>query len=117
LNLTPEVVWELLPWSWLIDWYSNVGDLLLNIVQQPDENRAARDAFLMRTTELNLVLNSIADFKVTLGGPFHDTWTVRITRKERVEASPFGFGLVGDDFSARQWSILAALGLSRLRYS
>jgi len=28
LYVNPSAAWELIPWSWLIDWFSNVGDLL-----------------------------------------------------------------------------------------
>ncbi|UJQ85230.1 MAG: putative maturation protein [Alehxovirus infecundadaptatum] len=28
LELSPANIWEAMPWSWLIDWYSNVGDYL-----------------------------------------------------------------------------------------
>jgi hypothetical protein len=28
LNLSPASLWEAMPWSWLIDWFSNCGDFL-----------------------------------------------------------------------------------------
>jgi hypothetical protein len=37
-----------------------------------------------------------------------------VERKERIKATPFGFGLVDSDFTNRQWAILAALGITRL---
>jgi hypothetical protein len=30
LDLTISTVWELLPWSWLIDWFTNIGDILMS---------------------------------------------------------------------------------------
>lgn len=27
-NLNPEAIWDAIPWSWLIDWFSNVGSYL-----------------------------------------------------------------------------------------
>ena len=42
-------------------------------------------------------------------------WYAQVERKQRSVGSPFGFGLSPGDFSARQWSILAALGLTRMR--
>jgi hypothetical protein len=35
--------------------------------------------------------------------------------KLRQQASPFGFGVPSSAFTAKQWAILAALGISRLR--
>lgn len=29
LDLTMSTVWEALPWTWLIDWFTNVGDILM----------------------------------------------------------------------------------------
>lgn len=28
LRLRPRALWDAMPWSWLVDWYSNVGDFL-----------------------------------------------------------------------------------------
>jgi len=28
LNVSPSTAWNLIPWSWLIDWFANTGDLL-----------------------------------------------------------------------------------------
>lgn len=28
LDVTPATLWEIMPWSWLIDWFSNVGELM-----------------------------------------------------------------------------------------
>lgn len=28
LNVNPEAIWDAIPWSWMIDWYANVGDFL-----------------------------------------------------------------------------------------
>jgi len=33
-------------------------------------------------------------------------------KKERIRASPYGFGRTPGSFSDRQWSILTALGMS-----
>lgn len=29
MDLSPSTAWQLMPWSWLIDWFSNVGDYLV----------------------------------------------------------------------------------------
>jgi hypothetical protein len=38
---------------------------------------------------------------------------VMVEQKRRIKSTPFGFGLSPGSFTARQWSILAALGMTR----
>lgn len=109
-RLTPEVVWELTPWSWLVDWVCNVGDNLTNLSLILDNNVVAAYAFLMgRRTEV-ISVSCQQPFKV---GTLSHTWHFSRESKERSKASPFGFGLSSDNFTARQFSILGALGISK----
>jgi hypothetical protein len=110
LKPSPSVLWEIIPWSWLIDWCSNVGDVIDNLSARALDNLAAKYAYVMGTKKQEVTLISVADF---YNGPQTETWSGTFTRKLRQEASPFGFDLSSDMFSARQWSILAALGISR----
>lgn len=112
LSISPSLLWELTPWSWLVDWCSNFGDVISNLDNGLAENLAAKYAYVMGTTCSNYTVESTADL---VGGALTNSWSFSIERKERSAASPFGFGLTSSDFSGRQWSILSALGLSRLR--
>jgi hypothetical protein len=110
---SPALVWELTPWSWLVDWVSNAGDVISNMTSMAYDNLAARYAYIMGTT------TTTSEYRGTLNllqGPVTGVWTASLTRKQRTGASPFGFGLTGGDFTARQWSILSALGISKLNF-
>lgn len=112
LELTPSLVWELLPWSWLVDWFSNVGEVLATVSGTgPVQNLVAKYAYVMGTKVTRVRLESVAK----LSPPVTLTWDWRISRKSRVEANPFGFGVTWESLSPRQWSILGALGITRLR--
>lgn len=110
-NISPSLLWNLTPWSWLVDWCSSVGDAIDNLDNGLAENLAAKYAYIMGTTEESYRVKS----HCALDSPVDAEWEFLISRKTRSEASPFGFGLTPDDFTGRQWSILSALGLSRLR--
>lgn len=28
IDITPRTLWELMPWTWMIDWFSNIGDFI-----------------------------------------------------------------------------------------
>jgi hypothetical protein len=111
LNVTPELIWELTPWSWLVDWFTNVGDVLSNMSGAgPVSNLTAKYAYVMGTTETLIRLTSFAK----LSPPTVGTWEYSVSRKSRVEANPFGFGVTWESLTPRQWSILGALGITRL---
>jgi hypothetical protein len=114
LELTPEVLWNLAPWSWLIDWVANVGPLLSNVSAFQEDGLVLRYGYVMekttrRVTRINQVTPGVG---TTWPSVFQDEFVG--TRKRREKATPYGFGLTTEAFTNRQWSILAALGMSRL---
>lgn len=121
VNPTPEVIWNLLPWSWLADWFGNVGDVMSNLSSNAVDNLAAEYAYVMRTVETrsrmssyttwndNLLTNREIRSGVMSGEAFSST-----IRKTRVVGSPYGFGANFDSFSNYQLGVLAALGISRV---
>lgn len=114
-GLTPDVadVWNLLPWSWLSDWALNTGDVLQNVSSASQFGLVMPYGYMMETT--------IVEYSYTLSG-LTIPWapkTVKLrytdTVKKRIQASPFGFGVTWDGLSVSQATILAALGITRLR--
>lgn len=107
-----ETLWELTPWSWLVDWKANVGDAISNATRFSADKLVLRYGYLQR---------SIIIFDTYSGGPvsFYDGQTATplrrfsVVQKERYRATPYGFGLDPNGFTASQWAILAALGMSK----
>jgi len=119
-RLDPEVLWNLQPWTWLIDWYLNVGDILGNISAFTADHVVMQYGYLMRETRVIKEITfprgiwarrSLSAWNNLPYGPL--TVTQVTHRKRRAKASPFGFGLNPSDFSPDQWAILGALGISR----
>lgn len=113
-RLTPSVVWEAAPWSWLVDWKSDVGLALSNASAFQDDGLVIRYGYLMRHTvaKRTVTRNATFNFDGWKPGPQTSEWTT--VRKERFRATPYGFGLdLSTALSGRQWAILAALGMSK----
>jgi len=121
-NITPEVVWNLLPWSWLSDWFFNFGDILSNASSNAVDNLTADYAYVMRTQETEYVYDGWSKVDGS-GKPTDPTYippgiyssrgSIKYTTKSRFAASPFGFGTTFDGLSSYQMGIVAALGISR----
>lgn len=109
---SPALVWELTPWSWLADWVSNFGDVTEWLSSILLEDLCAKNAYVMGTTR-NRVDCTCTALDGTGQKVSVNAYALQ-ERKMRVPATSFGFGLTRNDFTARQWSILGALGLSRL---
>ncbi len=115
MKLTPDVVWNLLGWSWLIDWVVNVGPVMKNIGLFANDGLTLRYGYTMEET---IVTNTWSYPRLTtLMGtlPNAPKMDFQIHRKRRLEQSPFVLGLTGAQFTARRGAILTALGLTRLR--
>jgi len=111
IELTPEVIWNLIPWSWAVDWFANVGDVLSNVSDFALDDQVMWFGYMMETsiTEWTWSLRGHACHGVR--DPLDITFGVE--SKRRIKASPYGFGLSWDSFSPRQLAILAALGIDR----
>lgn len=114
-RLTPEVLWNLAPWSWAADWITNTGDVLHNISMFAQDGLVLRYGYVMEETiiERTWTLHGVG-FKSS-PGPYNFSSTLREIHKVRRKATPFGFGVSEEAFTPRQYSILAALGMSRGR--
>ncbi|DAD49929.1 maturation protein [ssRNA phage Esthiorhiza.1_11] len=111
-RLNASALWELAPWSWLVDWQSTIGVALGNASMLSEDGLVMRYGYLMcHTVDTDTYTTRGLSFR---GGTLGDVHTqYRRETKERVRATPFGFGLDLSTFSAKQWSILAALGMTR----
>lgn len=118
LGITPsaEVIWNLQPWSWLIDWQINLGDVFSALTAMSKDSLVMPYAYLMcqETIKKEYKLTGIS-LERQLSGPRTDVITEVFTtvKKQRIRASPYGFGLNTANFTSSQWAILGALGLSK----
>ena len=117
LQVSPEVLWNLAPWSWLVDWVVNVGPLLHNMSAFQNDGLVMRYGYVMqnnvRTETQRMIMGTPKSGNMIPSYPVYQRF--KGDRKIRRKANPFGFGVVSDAFNTRQWSILTALGLTRGR--
>jgi len=113
IQITPLLVWNLTPWSWLADWVGNIGDNIANYSSALNDGLTAKYAYIMKSTTGELINRS----KIALTGypPVELEWKRTFVAKTRRHASQYGFTIDWPSFSAKQWSILAALGWGRLK--
>lgn len=108
---TPGALWDLAPWTWAFDWFANMGDVLSNASAAVVDGQVLTYGYLMEKTV------TIHDVSIwgggILGHPIESGIRFRTTRKRRVKANPFGFGITNDSLTERQYAILAALGMSQ----
>lgn len=114
LRLTPEVVWNLAPWSWAIDWFSNTGDVLHNISAMGHDGLAMQYGYVMFQKETTVTTVANTSFSVNYKPYFTSASAYRYNCiKQRLPATPYGFGVDLSKLSPKQTAILVALGLSR----
>lgn len=111
LEIDPELLWNLSPWSWLIDWFLPVGDFVSQASNLQFGNTALPWAYMSASYRVSDVYERPGCRLIDGKGP--GTLEVVTHYKRRVTASPYGFGVAWNDLSAFQLSILAAIGISR----
>lgn len=110
LSLSPEVLWNLAPWSWAADWFGNAGDVLSNVSSRINDGLVMRYGYVMEHTVTfdSYRISQTAGYRQLMS----DLVLVTETKK-RIRANPYGFGVSWDGLSPYQLSVLAALGISK----
>jgi len=112
---TPSDAYNLTPWSWMLDYFTETGDLFDAISSGVEDNLVAIGFWVMKTIE-SLDTTVVRGTYYGPGGSEHtfSTETDYIVKmKSRSQASPFGFGLASDSLNGFQKSILASLAITR----
>ena len=110
VRITPELMWNLAPWTWAADWFANTGDILHNISALGSDGLAMQYGYMMHSTNTY----ETASWKGNSGSTkYGGSWTRNKDMKMRLGASPYGFSLTWDGLSNRQLAIAAAIGATR----
>lgn len=111
-----SLAWELLPFSWLLDYKISAGDVMSNLDAFGSDGLVMPYGYVCRTFE-SVREYTLTGAKVHMGGSLTPlpALTAKVTSviKQRRAANPFGFGIRPGDLSPRQLSIIAALGLTK----
>jgi hypothetical protein len=109
---TPDLIWELTPWSWAIDWLTNTGSVIRNYDAFVNQGLVMHYGYLMEEKTQSTVW-SLDGFKL-FSNPLRHLSDLEIqVSKRRRRATPYGFGLNPASFTPFQKGIIAALGINR----
>jgi hypothetical protein len=112
LDLTPETLYNITPWSWAVDWVSSLGSVISNLEDYQQYGLVMPYGYAMEHTCVTDTYHWIGP--TSLKGGYKPT-PIRFTTevKKRVRANPYGFGLTWAALNGTQQAILAALGITR----
>lgn len=113
-RLNADVVWELTPWSWLIDWFSDVGTFMSNVSLLSEDSLVLRYGYVMHETHATRSYSQVGmQLQQGAVAPTSLSLFYEIVRKQRTRATPYGFNVDLSALSPSRIAILAALGLSK----
>lgn len=112
LTLTPDTVWSLMPWSWAIDWFSNVGDSLESWSNWAIDGQVLLYGYIMQHTVARNTYTWVGKSGWNPDRP-PTSVTLTVESKIRRKATPYGFGISWDSLSPRQIAIALSLGLTK----
>jgi hypothetical protein len=116
LNPSPQVIYKMVPWSWLVDWFFNVGPLLGTLDTGVADRLAASNFYMMSSFEGHRTV-SVTGRMFTRGGGGFDLSATAYSNsyvKLRAKGNAFRPGTNPATLNGTQLSILGALGLSKM---
>jgi hypothetical protein len=128
LKLTPQVLWELAPWSWLVDWFLRIGDSIKANELAGSDKLVMHYGYAMEHTIIRDLVSvdfasaprqkpaNATSYRYWPGLPQSASYVATSEFKRRIRANPYGFKTGGPaSLTQGQWAILGALGLTRLK--
>ncbi len=112
LRLTPEVLWNLAPWSWAVDWFTNTGAIMRNVSAFMNDSLVLMYGYMMFKS---IVVQTTKAYTVIDGVTYHSELETSYIVKQRRPANPYGFGVGGQALTDRRKAIIAALLASKGR--
>jgi len=117
-GITASTVWNLIPYSWAADWFTNAGDVVRNLDAFANDGLVLAWGYVMEqhtVTERRTLRGALLAGTPVEGSqlPSVITTDFSVIRRRRRKATPFGFGFDMGTLSLRQKSILGALAASR----
>jgi hypothetical protein len=112
-RLTPEIVWNAMPWSWAVDWFANLGDVFSNVSDWSSDGLVMRYGYIMEHCFVKDTYVLVGPSGFIPKGVLPRPVGAVFESKKRLAASPFGFGLLPVNFTDRQKAIITALGLTK----
>lgn len=110
-EVNPVNVYKVLPWSWAVDWFVNVGDQIQVLQDMATDAVVSRYFYLMRHTVRRVEYR--VRFSTLDGQHISFTALAGYDIKRRVPGhNAFGFTALPTGLSARRLAILGALGIS-----
>lgn len=106
-----EVAWNMKPWTWAVDWFGNAGKNITNLTRFAEDGLIMPYGYVMCETTYDVVVTISGVKTYSFAGDLETRYGYK--SKSRIRAIPFGFGLNESSLSARQWSIIGALGLTK----
>lgn len=111
-RVNPSNLYAATPWTWAIDWISNVGDHVDHLSDIWADSIANKYLYVMQHKK---TVRKIIQTLPFVSGTVPLTFSRIIESKQRQEgSSPYGFSLSLSDLTPRQLAIAGALGISRL---
>lgn len=119
LSLTPDVVWELTPWSWMVDWFFDIGGFLSYQVSVESDSLVCRQSGSVYERTYDLVMHPLVyasnSQQVSFLSKTPTAWNPMLTvrHQRRLPGSPYDMGIDWSGFSTQRWFILGALGMTK----
>jgi len=111
-RLTVSNLYELMPFSWLLDWFVNIGTIVSNANALQSDDLVLRYGYLMNHS-VHETIHEVPAWGISSSTLAPHRTLFRSERKSRTRANPYGFAKSPNSFSGQQWAILAALGMTK----
>jgi len=111
LEVNPYHIWQATPWTWLVDWVTNLGSFIQRMSDTLEDQVAAQYFYITAHKRVERTLTVRLPFAAGLKVL---SFVRSYSAKQRVAAdSPYGFRVSWDSLSPERIAILGALGITR----